>query len=1565
MKRERKQGIAWVLVWALLVLCVVPESGVVQAAEGGVSEDIEENKVQLDANNKDSQGILYTLDATTCTAMVGAELDEVDENTSEYAGANGGMVVLPEIVEKDDVEYTVTSVAYGAFWGNTEIQSVALSDTITTLGQKSFYGSSVKSLVIGAGLESMDAYALGRMANLETITVDEANYSYSVKDGILYNWSKTELVKYPATRTDPSFVVPDGVYTIGDSAFSLAPISGITMPKTVRLIGNEAFFQTNLTKANLKYVLEIGDYAFSECSQLRWARLRDWVVLGEGAFADNEAMQAVYIPKYAQAKETNVTGAFQKVSNLKCLVVEEGAYFSQIKATDRYNFERCTSLETVILEEGVSKIPNYFLYKSNNLSKIYVPSSISVSSDGYALKETGAQICALAESAVGTYLDQYSLDYTDITEHTHTFTEKVYYTDDEIEIKGQYCEQCGYGTKNSFVVKGEISEEEEVVTYELDDENKDEQEILYTLDSSTKTAMVGSDSSNMGGNTSNYQGLNDGVVTIPDQVMQEDTVYKVTKIGKTAFSSNARVESVDIPQDVNMESPGSSFSGNSLLETIIMNENNPYYQSLEGVLYSRDQSILCKYPCGRGRSSYTIEDGTRTIGSSAIASEKSLQELILPKSVVRIKYRGIALTNILFLDLRGIKEFEEYSVYCNDDLRNIVLGENASVSSYAFYDSYTLRAVYLPRNAKINEAAFMNCGSLQLVVMEQGCQLFGQKIFANGSLEKVILPEDLSEIPEECFADDATSLEKLYIPENVTEIAPGFLRRAETVLYGKAGSAAASFENFVDITDHEHDLQDTVLYESDYIRITAKFCEECHYGTDCEQVVLSDPEPTSTALPTATPSATPQVETGVNEQGEYVFSLDDEYRDAQGIHYKTYKMTDTTGMAFVGNDSSPYACGYEGANDGHVIIPDKVVKDGIEYTVTRLEQTCFASNEYIVSIRLPKSIKNMNSRALYNCKNLKSIEVDEDNPYFLSEDGVLFTKDKTTLLTYPGGKTGSYDVPAGVQTIDKEACYGATFENISFPDTVEVVGQNAFMNATIPYLDLRNVEIIGQQAFCNVSGLETILLKEGSQIVYGGFWGCDDLTCVYISEHVTIGKYAFYDCKNLQSVVICSGSVIDGECAFSNCAKLETVILPEGLTTLPEKTFTFTTMDQLYLPQTVTEVGYASILTSTVAYAYPDVDTTNINQYVDVSSHTHELENKVFCENSYVRIQGEYCPVCGYAKNCTQTILLAAGEVTPPPTASPTSVPSATPTEHPLSTVEPTIMPVAPTSTPTAPTETTKAPVVTFLPTIQPTMLPTMTASPTESPEASSPAVAVPSVTPQASEIPVETPTSSPVPDMPISSMLPAPGATEGVMDPIMSPIIIERYYEKEYVVGAVGGFKVSTTDNKTIRLSWQSVSGATGYAVYRATKKNGSYKLLKAVGTAVSYLDKSVKTGKTYYYKIRVTNGLDSEVRAFSVNGMTAPKVVVKKRKAGSNKYLDIRIKRYKGKFAQIQVRKGKGKFKTLKLRYKRIKKYKGRFKLLYLNKNKWLSIRVRTYKKKGKKKIYSKYSKVVKVRV
>ncbi len=64
----------------------------------------------------------------------------------------------------------------------------------------------------------------------------------------------------------------------------------------------------------------------------------------------------------------------------------------------------------------------------------------------------------------------------------------------------------------------------------------------------------------------------------------------------------------------------------------------------------------------------------------------------------------------------------------------------------------------------------------------------------------------------------------------------------------------------------------------------------------------------------------------------------------------------------------------------------------------------------------------------------------------------------------------------------------------------------------------------------------------------------------------------------------------------------------------------------------------------------------------------------------------------------------------------------------------------------------------------------------------------------------------------------------------------------------------VKNSASKTAKITWEKVSGASGYEIYRATSKNGQYKKVTTIkkGGTVSYKNTKLKKGKTYYYKVR-----------------------------------------------------------------------------------------------------------------
>ena len=76
---------------------------------------------------------------------------------------------------------------------------------------------------------------------------------------------------------------------------------------------------------------------------------------------------------------------------------------------------------------------------------------------------------------------------------------------------------------------------------------------------------------------------------------------------------------------------------------------------------------------------------------------------------------------------------------------------------------------------------------------------------------------------------------------------------------------------------------------------------------------------------------------------------------------------------------------------------------------------------------------------------------------------------------------------------------------------------------------------------------------------------------------------------------------------------------------------------------------------------------------------------------------------------------------------------------------------------------------------------------------------------------------------------------------------------------------KASSPSPKRIKLTWNKISGAKSYVVYRATSKNGTYKKITTV-KGISYINKSLKKGKTYYYKVRALHKNAEANSAYSI---------------------------------------------------------------------------------------------------
>ena len=183
------------------------------------------------------------------------ELPTFYVNYYEY----GGMIFIGE--------------GYAPFFdGCVSLQVVEIPDSVISIGERAFVEcTSLKEITIPASLKEIGEFAFHLCKSLERIDVAEDNQNYKSIDGNLYSKDGTTLIKYASGKKDRTFVVPDGVISIGEQAFvNCKTLTSVTISDTVTDVGWYSFWYcTSLVKITIgNSVTTIDGSIFRDCVSL-------------------------------------------------------------------------------------------------------------------------------------------------------------------------------------------------------------------------------------------------------------------------------------------------------------------------------------------------------------------------------------------------------------------------------------------------------------------------------------------------------------------------------------------------------------------------------------------------------------------------------------------------------------------------------------------------------------------------------------------------------------------------------------------------------------------------------------------------------------------------------------------------------------------------------------------------------------------------------------------------------------------------------------------------------------------------------------------------------------------------------------------------------------------------------------------------------------------------------------------------------------------------------------------------------------------------------------------------
>ena len=218
-------------------------------------------------------------------------------------------------------------------------------------------------------------------------------------------------------------------------------------------------------------------------------------------------------------------------------------------------------------------------------------------------------------------------------------------------------------------------------------------------------------------------------------------------------------------------------------------------------------------------------------------------------------------------------------------------------------------------------------------------------------------------------------------------------------------------------------------------------------------------------------------------------------------------------------------------------------------SVTSIGYYAFYGCTSLSSVTIPDSVTYIGNHAFRGCTSLTAINVAEGNTAYVSENGVLFNKSKTSLIQYPAGKTDSaYTIPDSVTSIGYYA-----FLSADSLKSIEVSGNNPNFSSRSGCL----YDKTGMTLRVCPAGLGTFTVGKDVASVYLGAFSGNNLNEVVFSEgaSATLGEGAFYDCMNLKKIVIESNANVVFNVASIGFLDSEKhtiyVVAPEGYT-IPE-----------------------------------------------------------------------------------------------------------------------------------------------------------------------------------------------------------------------------------------------------------------------------------------------------------------------------------------------------------------------------------------------------------------------------
>ena len=1143
------------------------------------------------------EGAYYTLESNTQTiapwafaganALVSAQLPDSLVQLSEYGFAYCSQLrylYIPENVVNigrycfaadwnlHSVSFAENAkmerISYGSF-AYCGITSFTVPANVSTMAQYAFANCPYLTDITFAensSLESLPAYLFESCGNLESIVFQPGSALSNLQAHALHGMDKLTIVDFGNTQ----------LANIDNFAFySCNQLSALTLPETVTNIGRYAFYGCeSLTELTVPESIEhIGSYAFLGTDDITL------YFIGET------------MPQYLDENwDTNVRAYYNGVvsiredENYRYAVLRSG----NIAIWNYLGKETSPDLSAVDLGAPITVICSH-AFEGSNITSIVLPESLTtIQAAAFAhTKLTGITIPANV-----IFIGRDAFAFTELAE-------LQFAANSSLAVIEQYAFQ---GTKQltTVVLPASLTTLGTGVFHESGLQR-------VTFAAGTQLTEIPQKA---------FADTKLTEITLPDSVtlVGHEAFNNVLTLKKITFGRNDGIrlmsnafyhtglEELHIPANVTYIGEYCFVALNNLTEYSV-DENNPNYTAVDGLLLTKNGRKLIAVPAGRS-GSLTVPVSVEEIGFGAFEGSK-LSEILFHEdaNILSIGHRAFfRAVNITAISIpKSVVSIDYYAfAYC-DNLHTVSFAEDNRIKGIyegAFLGCASLKNIALPDSiVEISEFAFYGCTQLDRLPVTENSQLRGIYDYAfayTGLSGEFTTPETLIDIGDYAFLGNRFT--KVTIPDTHKKelvIGIGAFEDCNQLTEITLPFIGASYEN-------------KELPWFGYIfGAGSERANETHVPKSLKTVTIT--EGITTIYTDGFAFCTGLDAIHVPHSVSMLYS---------GAFYCTTASYELTNVIMV-NGYDPYTATY-----GPYAISDHFGagirgKVTLAEGVTAIYDNTFENLEYITAVELPGSLKTVSSGAFRGCIRLQmvalreGVEIVDTGAFFgcisllqvdlpeslqvISEDA-FWRCNSLRRITIPAGVTeirtdafgecynlleveNQSDLPlslnsreyggvtAYAQTLihkdGSKSCLDETgVEYVDTTDGLRFRKENGVYTLTAYLGEEETVylpgDIHGQSySISNFLGGTSIVISEGvTSLDEGAFRGNRTVRHISLPNSLTnIGAEAFYGCRNLESVAFSGNDISIGSEAFYACEKLAEVQLPSGCVSVGDYAF--------------------------------------------------------------------------------------------------------------------------------------------------------------------------------------------------------------------------------------------------------------------------------------------------------------------------------------------------------------------------------------------------------------------------